>query len=390
MMSLLLSVIYLAFISLGLPDGLLGAGWPNMYPELGAPVGLAGVISVIISLGTVVASVNANRLIARFGTGVVTACSVGLTALALFGFSISTAFWMLCVWAIPYGLGAGAVDSALNNFVALHYASKHMSWLHCFWGIGASTGPLIMGWFLINGHSWRAGYSSIGCLQVVLTVLLVFTLPWWKRALSREGAPETKRVVLTLRQIMGLEGAKPVMAGFFCYCGLEVTTGLWAASYLTLHRGIDAKTAATWASLYFAGMTLGRLLSGFITERMGDKNLIRLGQAGALLGVIMILLPLPNAVALWGLVTLGLGSAPIYPSIIHATPNNFGRDKSQALVGVQMAAAYLGTMILPPCFGLLAQQLGIGLFPAYLLILIGGMALFMERLNTLATRRQST
>lgn len=389
MIQLLLPIIYLAFISLGLPDSLLGSAWPTMYQEFGVPLSYAGGISMIISAGTIVSSLLSDRLTHRLGTGRVTAFSVLLTALALFGFSISHSYWLLCLWAIPYGLGAGSVDAALNNDVALHYASRHMSWLHCMWGVGASLGPYLMGRALTGGAGWNEGYRWVAVIQVVLTLILFMSLPLWKRASSGDDSAPGAGRALTLREIVSIPGAKAVMLTFFCYCALEQTAGLWSSSYLTLYRGMAPEAAAGFASLFFIGITAGRAISGFLTLRFSDVRMVRLGQAVTALGVAALLLPLGTALAPAGLILVGLGCAPIYPSVIHSTPENFGADKSQALIGVQMASAYVGTCLMPPLFGLLAERVSVSLFPFYLLVMLLVMALSHERLLR-AARREKT
>ena len=368
MVHLLLAVIYLSFISLGLPDGLLGAGWPSMYEELGAPVSYAGAVAMIISVGTITSSLMSDWLTRKLGAGKVTAISVAMTAMALFGFSFSNSFWMLCLWAIPYGLGAGSVDASLNNYVALHYASRHMSWLHCMWGIGASTGPYIMGMILSGGQHWSLGYRYIGIAQIILTAILFLSLPIWKRREAEESTPQSKP--LSLLQVIRVPGAKEVMVAFFCYCALEQTVMLWGASYLSMHAGLSQEKAASFASLFFLGMTVGRALSGFITLKLNDTQMIRLGQCIIVVGIAALLLPLGTFSTLAGLLLTGLGCAPIYPCVIHSTPNHFGADKSQALIGIQMASAYVGTALMPPLFGLIAQHVSISLLSIYLLILL--------------------
>lgn len=380
MVHLLLAVIYLSFISLGLPDSLLGSAWPVMHAELGVPTSWAGIISVIISMGTVVSSLQSDRLTKRLGAGRVTAASVGLTAAALFGFSASGSFWGLCLWAIPYGLGAGSVDAALNNYVALHYASRHMSWLHCMWGLGAAIGPYIMGLALSGSAGWQMGYRYISLLQIVLTAVLAATLPLWRVHQRAGGGAEQDARPLTLSQILRIPGAKEVMAAFFCYCALEQTAILWSSSYLHLHRGVPAETAAGYAGLFFLGITAGRALSGFLTMKLSDPQMIRLGQGLIALGALMLLLPLHESAALAGLVLVGLGCAPIYPCIIHSTPGHFGADKSQAVIGVQMASAYVGTCLMPPLFGLVSEHLSPALFPLYLLAILAVMAFSHEAL----------
>ena len=383
MVHLLLAVIYLAFISLGLPDSLLGSAWPSMHLEFGVPVSYAGVISMIIALGTVVSSLQSDRLTRRLGAGMVTALSVLLTALALLGFSLSRSFFALCLLAIPYGLGAGSVDAALNNYVALNYASRHMSWLHCMWGVGTSVGPYVMEYALTGGQGWNAGYRYIAILQFALTLVIFVSLPLWKKRAAQTRAEDAAADVgraLPLREIVRIPGAKDVMVAFFCYCAVEATTMLWASSYLALGRGVSAEAAAGYASLFFIGITVGRALNGFLTMRFSDAQMIRAGQALVALGALLLLLPLGTGAALAGLVVIGLGCAPIYPCIIHSTPERFGANRSQALIGVQMASAYVGNCLMPPLFGLIANHISIGLFPIFLLVALAMMVLMHERL----------
>lgn len=380
MVHLLLVIIYLSFISLGLPDALLGAAWPSMYPQFDIPVSYAGILSTIIALGTVVSSLQSDRLTRKLGTGKVTAISVGMTALALFGFSISHSFWMLCLWAVPYGLGAGSVDASLNNYVALHYKSRHMSWLHCMWGIGAAVGPYIMGYMLTAGNGWNAGYRVISILQVILTVILLCSLPLWKKRpaeIMQDGKVQTAKA-LSVREVLRLAGAKEILICFFCYCAIEQTTGLWASSYLTLYKGVSADTAAKFASMFYIGITVGRALSGFVTMKLNDVQMIRLGEIIIGIGVLVMFLPLGQNVSLAGLIIIGLGCAPVYPCVIHSTPAHFGADKSQAIIGIQMASAYLGTCLMPPVFGLIANYITVSLLPVYLLVILVVMIVMHE------------
>ena len=387
MVHLLLIIIYLSFISLGLPDALLGSAWPAMYREFQVPVSYAGAISMIIAIGTVISSLQSDRLTRKFGTGKVTAASVAMTAVALLGFSTSHSFPALCLWAIPYGLGAGSVDASLNNYVALHYASRHMSWLHCMWGVGASIGPYIMGYALTANLGWNSGYRLIGILQILLTVILIGSLPLWKKrsyaSLPEMNSTEEKAAdagPLCLSQIIRIPGAKEVMLMFFCYCALEQTAGLWASSYLVLHHGLSAETAAWFASLFFIGITTGRGISGFLTYKMDDQSMIRLGLGIILLGILVLLLPMGEATALLGLILVGMGCAPVYPCVIHSTPEHFGADKSQAIIGVQMASAYVGILLMPPLFGLIANHISVSLFPFYLLAILVLMTVMHEKL----------
>ena len=382
MIQLLLAVIYLAFISLGLPDSLLGSAWPIMHEQLHVPLSYAGVISIIIACGTVISSLASDRLTHRLGTGKVTAVSVALTALALFGFSISDQFWQLCLWAVPYGLGAGSVDASLNNYVALHYESRHMSWLHCMWGVGAATGPYIMGYALSGGNGWHVGYGMIAIIQIVLTIILFLSLPLWKNNKGENGNEAvSEHQTLSFREILSIPGAKEVMVCFFCYCAVEQTCGLWASSYLNLAEGIYEAKAASFAGMFYIGITVGRAISGFLTMKLNDRNMIRLGQVIIFIGLLIVLVSGKELLSVAGLVMIGLGCAPIYPCIIHSTPYHFGKERSQALIGVQMASAYVGIMVMPPLFGLIANHISITLYPVYLLCLTVLMTVMSERLN---------
>ena len=377
MANLLLAVIYIAFISLGLPDAVLGAAWPTMSGDLHAPISWAGGISMTISAGTIVSALLSDRMTLRFGAGKVTAVSVALTAFALFGFSISPNYWMLLLFAIPYGLGAGGVDAALNNYVAIHYESRHMSWLHAMWGLGTLLGPYIMASALGAGHGWAWGYRTISILQVVLTAVLVLSLPLWKARKTVE--PQRTSGI---RGVLAIRGAHEILVMFFCYCALESTAMLWASSYMALGKGVDKTTAAMWGSLFCIGITVGRLASGFLTMKLNDPAMIRLGQALVLTGIVIMLLPLPHNIGtIAGLMVIGLGCAPIYPCVIHSTPAYFGEDKSQAIVGMQMACAYVGSMCMPPLFGLIAQHVSVNLFPFYLVVFLALMVAMHETLR---------
>ena len=382
MTSLLLAVIYAAFISLGLPDALLGSAWPIMHAQMQVPLSYAGIVTFTIAMGTVVSSLQSDRLTRWLGAGRVTAISVGLTALALLGFSLSTEYWMLLVFAIPYGLGAGSVDAALNNYVALHYSSRHMSWLHCMWGIGASVGPYIMGWALTGGDAnWPTGYRTVGLIQVGLTAVILMSLPLWKNCIpARDGGAEVAPEAIPLGRLIRLPGAKEVMVTFFCYCAAESTAGLWASSFLAFHHGLSEEIAASCASLFYLGITAGRALNGFVANRFTDTQLIRTGLGIMAVGAVVLFLPLGEAAAMAGLLLFGLGCAPVYPCIIHSTPERFGAEKSQAFIGMQMASAYLGSTLMPPIFGFLANHISVGLYPAYLGIILLVMVLMHEKL----------
>lgn len=390
MYSLLLAVIYIAFISLGLPDSLLGSAWPIIHKEFGVPLSYAGIITMIIASGTIVSSLMSNRLTRKLGAGLVTAISVMMTAAALFGFSISDKFYMLCLWAIPYGLGAGAVDAALNNYVALHYASRHMSWLHCFWGVGASVSPYVMSFYLTGGYGWNKGYLTIAIVQIALTAMLFISLPLWKRKNTVSDTSEIRPAAMSIGQAVKIKGVKLQLVAFFAYCALETTTGLWASSYLVKHRAIDAETAAMFASLFYLGITFGRFINGFLAERVGDRRLIRIGIITIIVGVALVAVPFGvDGVALAGLVIIGLGCAPVYPSIIHSTPNNFGKENSQAIIGIQMASAYVGSTLMPPLFGLIAGYITIGIYPFYLLIFAVIMLALSELLSKIVAKSKT-
>ena len=380
MVSLLLTVIYLAFISLGLPDSLLGSAWPVIHLQFGVDSALAGLVSLIITLGTVISALLSDRLTRKLGAGLVTALSVALTAAALLGFSLSGSVAALCLWAVPYGLGAGAVDAALNNFVALHFKARHMSWLHCFWGLGASLSPVIMGFFLSRGENWQGGYRCVSLIQWVLTAALFLSLPLWRRMRSEAEAQEQSAPPLGLGKALRIPGVPYILTAFVAYCGLETSTFLWTASYLVSVRGLSPDRAAFFGSLMYVGMTLGRFLNGFVAEPMGDRRMIRLG-AGVMLAAVALILQPWTPLALAGLLVLGLGAGPVYPSIIHATPDNFGRENSQAIIGIQMASAYSGSSLLPLLFGWVAARTTLRLFPFVLALLILVLLLMTEKLN---------
>ncbi|MFQ9705013.1 MAG: MFS transporter [Enterocloster clostridioformis] len=380
MFQLLLVIIYLAFISLGLPDALLGSAWPSMYRELGASVSYAGIISMIIAGGTIISSLFSDRLIRAFGTGKVTVISVAMTAAALFGFSSSHSFIQLCLWAIPYGLGAGSVDAGLNNFVALHYKSRHMSWLHCFWGIGAAAGPYIMGLCLTRGLQWNSGYMVVGVIQIALVACLVLSLPLWRvRTEGSSGQDDTHKQI-TLREGLRPPGAKAVLTAFFCYCALEATAGLWASSYMVLHRELPPDSGKmgfvfTWA-LPWAGWS-----AVFVTDRAGDRNMVRCGQLTAFAGTVLLFLPAGDGAVLAGLIMVGLGCAPIYPSLLHETPDNFEVQYSQSMMGMQMACAYVGSTFMPPLFGVVAERISVTLYPVCLVVFVVLMIGMTERMG---------
>lgn len=378
-MTILLVLIYLAFIGLGLPDSLLGAAWPQLRIDIGAPLSGAGMVSMIVTAGTIVSSLVSARVIRRFGTGKVTAVSTALTAAALLGYAFAPAYWWLCIMAIPLGLGAGAVDAALNNFVALHYKAHHMSWLHCFWGLGATAGPILLSVFLVRPQRWRTGIRSIGLLQLALVVVLTVSLPLWRKVTEKNeiGSDATSEPVSN-REALRLRGLPAALLTFFCYCGAELSCGLWASSFLVASRGVAPAQAAGWVSLYYAGITAGRFFSGFAMHRLTCPAMIRLGGLTSLAGCVMLVLPLPTVFSAVALVLIGLGCAPVYPCMIHETPARFGEANSQTAMGLQMSTAYCGSTLMPPLLGLLAQLVSVTVFPWFLMVLFGLMLVASE------------
>ena len=375
MYSLLLALIYIAFISLGLPDSLLGSSWPSMHIQFDVPTSFMGIVSMIISGGTIVSSLLSDRFTRKFGTRWVTVFSVFLTVIALFGFSFSTKYWMLILFSIPYGLGAGAIDAALNNYVALHYKAKHMSWLHCFWGVGAIISPFIMG-FALKHSTWNFGYRIVGFIQLGIAILLIATLPVWK--INKTSLEENTKS-LRLTSVLKIKGVPFLLIGFFAYCALEATSMQWASTYFVETKGVGIEEAAIFASLFYIGITSGRFLSGFITDRLGDQKMIRLGTCILILGIILLLLSIKNDVlSLVAFITIGFGCAPIYPCIIHSTPFNFGKENSGAIIGIQMASAYLGSTFMPPLFGLLGNSIGFFIMPFFLLVFVVLMIMMVE------------
>ena len=375
MYSFLLALIYLAFISLGLPDSLLGAGWPVMHTELGVSVSFMGIISMVISGGTIISSLLSDKLTHKFGTRAVTVASVFLTVAALFGFSFSGSFSMLIIFAVPYGLGAGAIDAALNNYVALHYKAKHMSWLHCFWGVGAIISPFIMS-FALKNLNWNSGYRIVGFIQLAIALLLLVTLPVWKIN-KTESTADTKRVGLTAA--LKIKGVPFLLIGFFAYCAAEATAMYWASTYFTEVKGISGDRAASFAALFYIGITLGRFASGFITERLGDRRMILLGTGILACGIMILLIPVQSYMtAFAAFLVIGFGCAPIYPCIIHSTPANFGAKNSGAIIGIQMASAYVGSTFIPPLFGLFGNAVGFSVMPVYLLAFFALMIIMTE------------
>lgn len=387
---LLLVIIYISFISLGLPDSMLGSAWPSIYPEIGVPVSYAGILSMIISCGTIISSLFSNRLIKKLGTGTITSVSVLLTAGALFGFSLSNSFVLMCILSIPLGLGGGSVDAALNNYIALHYKARHMNWLHCFWGIGATVGPVVVSYWLVTGQ-WKMGYRTISFIQFALVAILAISLPLWRKVAGRDKINNTdnhNKERITIKELLALPGAKTALIGFFSYCSLEATAGLWGSSFLVIAKNINAETAARWISIFYFGITFGRFISGLISIKLNQKQTIRLGQGILAAGVCLLFIPGVKLFLLTGLFMIGLGCAPIYPSLLHETPENFGTQYSQAIMGIQMACAYVGSTFMPPIFGFLATHIGYGLFPFFIGAVLILMFVMVEKLHSCINREK--
>ena len=386
MFNLILALTYICFISLGLPDSLLGSAWPVMQVQMSVPVSYAGIVSMIICLGTVLSSLMSSVMIRKLGIGKIISISVLMTAVALFGFSVSSQYWMLLLWAIPYGLGAGCVDSVLNNYAALHFKSNHMSWLHCSWGIGASISPYIMSFALVKLDNWNYGYLIVAVLQFVLSFFIFRSIPLWKDSVA-EDEHKIESKTLSVRQILEIPGAVVCFATFFGYCAVELTASLWASSYLVQARGLSPEVASGCASLFYIGLTVGRAINGFLAMRFSDRTLIRLGLGIIFVGIMLAFIEAHAMFAYAGFVVIGLGCAPVYPCIIHMTPDLFGKDKSQAIIGVQIAFAYLGFCTMPPLFGLIANHISIKLLPAYLLVLLALIVVMHEKLVRMKTKQ---
>ncbi|MNO41259.1 Glucose/mannose transporter GlcP [compost metagenome] len=396
MATFFLIIIYLAFISLGLPDSLLGSAWPVMRMDLNASLGTAGILSMVIAVGTIVSSLMSGVILKRFGTGKVTLISCIMTAVALLGFAGSPSLVWLIIAAIPLGLGAGSVDAGLNSYVATHYKAHHMSWLHCFWGVGATLGPIIMGSFISGEGLWRQGYLTVAYIQLSLVIILFVTLPLWDRVAGGKNNlkadsdhefndPELEHIAENTKP-WKLRGVKLAMLTFLFYSAIETSMGLWGSSFLVNIKDIPASTAATWVSFFYLGITFGRMVTGFITFRMSNKKLIRYGQLIALIGTVLLVFPLPTIVSLIGFMIIGLGLAPIFPCMLHETPVRFGKKHAQSIMGFQMATAYTGTTLVPPFIGLLASNFTLGIFPAMIVIFAIVMLLCTEKLNQYATK----
>lgn len=406
--TLLLVIIYLAFISLGLPDAILGVAWPSMRLDLGMDLDAAGLIALVTTIGTIASSLLSGHIIQRFGTGKVTFLSGAMTSIALLGIAFSPSYLWVVLLAVPLGFGAGSVDTALNNYVALHFKAHHMNWLHSFWGVGATLGPVIMGQAFLREGSWRTGYLSIGSIQMLLAAVLLLSLPLWKRhhahVLSNSAGTDTvtkeehtsegssselksqgngsKEQSHFFNRIR-IKGVPFALLTFLFYCAAEISVGLWGSSYLVTIKSLSVKAAASWIALYYSGITVGRVLSGFISFKVTNNQMIHGGALLSILGALALLLPLPNGILKLAFVFIGMGFAPIFPSMIHETPVRFGKENSQFIIGYQMASAYIGIGFLPPLMGIVAHQTSMTIFPPFLLICILLMAFSAHRVMAL-------
>ena len=379
MSTLLIAIIYLAFISLGLPDSLLGSSWPVMHNDIGVPLSYLGVIAMIVSGGTIISSLASDKITKKFGTNIVTTFSVFLTAIALLGFSYANNLWTIILFCIPYGLGAGAIDAALNNYVAMHYSSKHMSWLHSFWGVGTIISPFIMS-YALTYSVWNIGYRIVSFIQFGIAILLLLTLKLWKINTPKAEITQESNTSIGIIDALKIKGVPSLLIGFFAYCAAEGTAMAWSCTYLVNAKNIDEPTAAAFASLFFIGMTLGRFVGGFLMDKISDRKMILLGTSIIGVGILLLLIPSDSYIlALLGLITIGLGCAPIYPCIIHSTPSNFGAENSGAIIGIQMASAYVGATFIPPLFGVISDKVGFHIFPIYILLFVVLMILIIDR-----------
>lgn len=378
---ILLILIYIAFISLGLPDSVLGAAWPSMFRTFNVPEGSAGIITMLIYSGTMISSIASDRIIRKLGTGYVLVLSVALTAITMFGFSIAGSFTTLCLLALPYGLGGGCVDASLNNYVATHYKSNHMNFLHCFWGIGTIISPLIMGSFIENGGVWTQGYRAIAYFQFILVAVLLFSIPLWKRDNNNNEDQEEKQPV-SFKELIKIPGVKASLTAFFCYCAIETTMGLWTTTYLSTIKGVDLVFATKCGMLFYIGIALGRFLSGIISERLGDIKLIITGTTITILSLLVMIIPGIEGILLYSLIIVaGMGCGPIFPSMVHYSPAICGNNGSQLLIGCQLAMASAGSIIIPALFGIIVNTISISLMPYFCLMFAAILAIMIQRIS---------
>lgn len=371
MATLLLVVIYIAYIGLGVPDSLFGTAWPAIYVELGIPLSSANAVTLLISGGTVISSLLSAKLINRFGTGIVTAVSTSLTAVALLGFSFSGSIWALCLCAIPLGLGAGAIDAAQNNYVAIHYNARHMSFLHCFYGVGVAFSPYLMSLGIKSGN-WRSGYFWAFLIQATISIITIVAIPLWKKAHPdvQTDEPEKKLKTLSLLQMAKMPAIRATWLAFITSCAIESTCTQWGSTFFVSAKGVSADVSAKIVILYFAGLALGRFVSGLLAKKLTSWKLIYIGCGILFCALILLAIPVDNVVvACVGLFFTGFGIGPVYPNLTYLTPINFDKEQSQAVIGSQMALAYVGIMLAPILFGFLAQAITVALFPYYIGIL---------------------
>ena len=369
MATLLLIIIYLAFIGLGLPDSLFGTAWPAIYAEFGLPFSFGSFVSTVITFGTITSSILSARIIARFGTGKVTAVSTAMTALALLGFSLSGNLILLCLLAIPLGLGAGSVDTCLNNYVALHYNSSQMSLLHCFYGIGITVSPYLMARFLGNDAGWRGAYRVAFCIQLAIALTLFATLFLWQKVSGKDSAEEAPVKILSISELAKIPGVKTTWLLFFASCAIESVTNSWGSTFLVEHKGFAADQAARIMIFYFVGFTLGRLISGILATRFSCWQIIRMAMVVLGVAMVLLLLPFSNLFVIIALFMIGLGNSPMFPNLTYLAPIHFGADISQSMIGTQVAFSNVSFMLSPILCGLLGQFLGMGIYPVYLVLL---------------------
>ncbi len=375
---LLLALIYLAFISLGLPDAVLGSAWPIISNEINTSVSNMGILTIIISAGTIISSLNASKFIAKFKVHKIVTASILTTAFALFGFSISRHFWQLVLFSIPYGLGAGCVDAVLNNYAAINLKSIHINWLHCMWGVGASLGPYIMGLVLTSSYSYSFGYLILVFIQLALAFFIFINGKAFNKQNENSNFSETKTKALSIKEALNIKGVFYIMIAFFCFSAIEQTTGMWASSYLVFVKGIEKEIAAGFGAIFYLGIAVGRAFSGILSLKFSDKQLIRAGSVIMVMGVSLLFLPLSDYFTYLSLLAIGIGSSPVFPAIIHSTPYNFGAENSQSIVGIQMAAAYTGTLTMPALFGVIGRNISFDLYPVFICVFIVLMFLMYE------------
>lgn len=365
---LLLFIIYITFISLGLPDAILGVTWPVMREEFGVSIDMIGYVSIIITISTVISSLASGYLIEKLGTGKVTLFSVLLTALAIFGISVTPSFYWLLLLAFPLGFGAGSIDTALNNYVALHFKAHHMNWLHSFWGVGATLGPIIIS-FTILSSGWRNGVTTIALIQIIIFAFLLLSLPLWNKVHPSEELGEEMTPIKKPKNLIRERGVFVAVLVFIIYCAIEFSVGLWGSSYLVDIKYFNPDNAARIVAMYYLGITIGRFISGFLSFKLDNRQMIYLGLSIITLGVLLLNASLPTSIILIPFIIIGLGLSPIFPAMIHETPKSFGKGQSQYVIGYQMAGAYIGGSIFPPLFGIIARFISVSLFPYFIAIL---------------------